>query len=73
MIKYKNRLAFYRRRRGVGLRELARRVGLNAGYLSRIEHGERWPTLQMRRRISLRLRAGYSRVFPQKKARRVSR
>lgn len=42
-----NRIAEMRRERGYTLEQLAERVGISAGMLSRIERGERSPNLEL--------------------------
>lgn len=49
-------LARARMRRGWRLREAAARLGISAGYLSRLECGQRAPSVRMARRLAEGLR-----------------
>lgn len=58
-----NRLRSIRRRLGVTLEQLAERTGLNKGYLSRIESGEKSPSIATLLKLSAELRVPTSQLF----------
>lgn len=53
-----------RKRKGIGLRELAREAEVSAGYLSEVESGKSEPTVSKIQRIAEALGVAITRLLP---------